>query len=178
MKKLIFALAAVAALSACQQKKLSDGIVLNEICGKDNDDLEWVEVANASKEAVNLSGYKLVKMDEDGLDKTLYKFPDTLLAPGAIMTVNAEQLKARIPNKKPAIIELLNSDGDVADAFDSQQDLDLEGHKKGQSYARIPNITGEWVLCNVATWDALNTTEATVSDADSSDEDLDFDEED
>ena len=172
MKKLFFALMAIALLSACQQKKSSDGIVLNEICGKDNDDLEWVEVANASSEAVNLVGYKLVKMDEDGLDKTLFKFPDTLLAPGAIMTVNAEQLKARIPNKKPAIIELVNPDGDVADAFDSQQDLDLEGHKKGQSYARIPNIIGEWTLCNVATWDAPNTANATVSETDDSDDDI------
>ena len=34
-------------------------------CGKDQDDLEWVEVANASNEAVNLQGYKLVKMDKE-----------------------------------------------------------------------------------------------------------------
>ena len=176
MKKLLFALVAIALLSACQQKKSSGGIVLNEICGKDNDDLEWVEVANASSEAVSLLGYKLVKMDENGLDKTIYKFPDTLLAPGAIITVNTEQLKARIPNKKPAIIELVNPDGDIADAFDSQQELALEGHKKGQSYARIPNITGEWTLCNVATWDSPNTANAIASEADDSDDD--FDEED
>ena len=176
MKYLLYALVAIGALSACQQKKAAVGVVLNEICGKDQDDLEWVEVANASKEAINLQGYKMVKMDGDGLDKTLYKFPDTLLAPGAIMTVNAEQLKARIPNKKPAIIELINPDGDVADAFDSQENLELEGHKKGQSYARIPNITGEWALCEAATWDAPNSTGATVSTQDSDDDDLDFDE--
>lgn len=159
MKKLFYAAALLMLTAACQHKQ-SSAVVLNEICGKDQDDLEWVEVANASQEPVNMQGYKLVKMDGDGVDKTIYKFPDTLLAPGAIITVNAEQLKARIPNKKPAVIELIDPNGDVADAFDSELDLELEGHAKGQSYARIPNITGAWALCNSATWDAPNDTEA------------------
>ena len=162
MKKLFFALPLLLLAAACQQKQVA-AIVLNEICGKDQDDLEWVEVANASNEAVNLQGYKLVKMDGDGVDKTIYKFPDTLLAPGAIMTVNAEHLKARIPNKKPAVIELVGPDGNIADAFDSEQDLGLESHAKGQSYARIPNITGVWTLAKAATWDAPNDTEAAPS---------------
>ena len=151
--------------AACQQKQTS-AVVLNEICGKDQDDLEWVEVANASNEAVNMQGYKLVKMDGDGVDKTIYKFPDTLIAPGAIMTVNAEFLKARIPNKKPAVIELIDPDGNIADAFDSEQDLELEGHAKGQSYARIPNITGGWALCKSATWDEPNDTETIPAETD------------
>lgn len=158
MKKIFYSLALLATLTACQQKQgTGNTVVLNEICGKDQDDLEWVEVANASAEPINLKGYKLTKMDGDGVDKTLYKFPDTLLAPGAIMTVNAEFLKARIPNKKPAVIEILDPDGNTVDAFDSEQDLELEGHAKGQSYARIPNITGQWALCQSATWDAPNS---------------------
>ena len=163
MKKLFYVAALLMMVAACQQKQ-SSTVVLNEICGKDQDDLEWVEVANASQEAVNLDGYKLVKMDGDGVDKTIYKFPDTLLAPGAIITVNAEQLKARIPNKKPAVIELIDPNGDVADAFDSELDLELEGHAKGQSYARIHNITGNWTLCKSATWDAPNDSEAAPSE--------------
>ena len=159
MKRLLYAVPLLLMAAACQQKQTS-AVVLNEICGKDQDDLEWVEVANASNEAVNMQGYKLVKMDGDGVDKTIYKFPDTLIAPGAIMTVNAEFLKARIPNKKPAVIELIDPDGNIADAFDSEQDLELEGHAKGQSYARIPNITGGWALCKSATWDEPNDTEA------------------
>ena len=164
MKKLFYASALLMMVAACQQKQTS-AVVLNEICGKDQDDLEWVEVANASQEAVNLDGYKLVKMDGDGVDKTIYKFPDTLLAPGAIMTVNTENLKAHIPNKKPAVIELIDPNGNVADAFDSEQDLDLDGHAKGQSYARIPNITGGWALSKSATWDAPNDAEAAPSEA-------------
>ena len=165
MKRLLYAVPLLLMAAACQQKQTS-AVVLNEICGKDQDDLEWVEVANASNEAVNMQGYKLVKMDGDGVDKTIYKFPDTLIAPGAIMTVNAEFLKARIPNKKPAVIELIDPDGNIADAFDSEQDLELEGHAKGQSYARIPNITGGWALCKSATWDEPSDTEAIPAETD------------
>ena len=165
MKKLLYFSLLLMMAAACQHRQTA-AVVLNEICGKDQDDLEWVEVANASNEAVNMQGYKLVKMDGDGVDKTIYKFPDTLIAPGAIMTVNAEFLKARIPNKKPAVIELIDPNGDVADAFDSEQDLQLEGHAKGQSYARIPNITGDWALCKSATWDAPNDTEAAPTETD------------
>ena len=165
MKRLLYAVPLLLMAAACQQKQTS-AVVLNEICGKDQDDLEWVEVANASNEAVNMQGYKLVKMDGDGVDKTIYKFPDTLIAPVAIMTVNADFLKARIPNKKPAVIELIDPDGNIADAFDSEQDLELEGHAKGQSYARIPNITGGWALCKSATWDEPNDAEAIPAETD------------
>lgn len=138
--------------------------VLNEICGKDADGLEWIEVGNPTRTAINLRNYKLTKMDENGLDKTLYKFPDTLLQPGAIITVNAENLRARVPNKKVAIIELIDPEGNIVDAFDSQEELELTGHPEGASYARIPNLTGDWALSDHATWDAPNPLEDT-SDA-------------
>ena len=178
MKKLFFTTLIVLLATACQQKQ-TRGVVLNEICGEDADGLEWVEVANGTDQAVNLRGYKLMKMDGDGVDKVLYKFPDTLLAAGAIFTVNAEFLKAHIPNKKPAVIELLDAEGNVADAFDSEQDLELEGHAKGESYARVPNITGGWTLCKAATWDAPNDgkpAETAPAVADKDDFDLDEDE--
>ena len=165
MRNLLFLLPLLMLANACEQKNVAE-VVLNEICGKDQDGLEWVEVGNASKDAVNMKGYKLVKMDEDGIDKTIYKFPDTLLAPGAIMIVNAEELKARIPNKKAAVIELVDPNGNTADAFDSEQELDLDGHAKGESYARIPNITGNWTLCKETTWNASNDSEPTADETD------------
>lgn len=133
--------------------------VLNEICGKDADGLEWIEVGNPTQTAINLRNYKLTKMDAEGIDKTLYKFPDTLLQPGAIITVNEEDLRYHVPNKKAAIIELLDPEGNTVDSFDSQEELDLSGHAQGASYARIPNLTGDWALCPHATWDAPNPKE-------------------
>ncbi len=151
-------LATIAIFSACSHHHQAQP-VLNEICGKDADGLEWIEVGNPTHTAINLRNYKLTKMDENGIDKTLYKFPDTLLLPGAIITVNEEDLRARVPNKKVAIIELLDPEGNIVDSFDSQEELELVGHPVGASYARIPNLTGDWALCPHATWDTPNPVE-------------------
>ena len=169
MKLLFYALAAAIILGSCQQK-FRDGIVINEICGKDKDGLEWIEIGNASQQDMSLKDYKLVKTDEEGIEKTIYKFPDTLLAAGSLLTVDEGELKAHIPSKKAVMIELLDAEGKVVDSFDSQQELDLEGHAKGQSYGRIPDLVGEWTLCEHATWNAPNASSS------SDDEDLDFDE--
>lgn len=151
-------LVGTALLSACGGNQQAQP-VLNEICGKDVDGLEWIEVGNPTHTAINLRDYKLTKMDANGIDKTLYKFPDTLLRPGAIITVNEEDLRAHVPNKKAAIVELLDPEGNTVDSFDSQEDLEMAGHPVGASYARIPNLTGDWALCPHATWDAPNPSE-------------------
>lgn len=151
-------IAGVSVLSACNGRNQPQP-VLNEICGLDADGLEWIEVGNPTATAINLRNYKLTKMDAEGIDKTLYKFPDTLLHPGAIITVNEEDLRAHVPNKKAAIIELLDPEGNTVDSFDSMEELDLSGHAQGASYARIPNLTGDWALCPHATWDAPNPSE-------------------
>lgn len=142
--------------AACNKPATKSTVVINEICGKDADGLEWIEVANASDAPVNLKGYKLIKMDTDGIEKTLYTFPDTIVAPGAIVTVNKEDLKAKLPSSKQLIVELLSPTKETLDYFDSDENLDVEGHPAGGSYARVPNITGGWILSKTATWNAPN----------------------
>lgn len=161
-------------LAACNQgTPKSTTVVINEICGKDADGLEWIEVANASNTPINLNGYKLRKMDDEGIEKTLYTFGDTTLAPGAIMTINKEMLKAKIPSSKDIIVELLDTNKQTLDYFDSDEEFETDGHPAGGSYARIPNITGHWVITTAATWDSPNDASApTIKD------DIDFDDED
>ena len=66
---MVFVVTAVACLvlGSCQQcGTKGGGIVLNEICGKDSDGLEWIEIGNASNYSINLKGYKLWKLDGEG----------------------------------------------------------------------------------------------------------------
>lgn len=159
---MVFVVTAVACLvlGSCQQcGTKGGGIVLNEICGKDSDGLEWIEIGNASNYSINLKGYKLWKMDVEGIDKKMYTFPDTILPPRAILTVNAEELRARIPYKKAVIVELYNAEGEIIDSFDSVEELDTESHPVGGSYARIPDLTGDWTVTDHATWESLNQEE-------------------
>lgn len=148
------------------------GLIINEICGEDADGLEWIEVGNASSDSICIKGYKLRKMDVEGLEKKVYTFPDITLGPGDIYTVNTEDLKAHIPYKKAVIIELENNQGDVIDSFDSEEELNRESHPRGGSYARTPNLTGEWSVVSHATWNAPNSADSAIET-----DDADFDEE-
>lgn len=141
--------------SSCEQKE-TGGIVLNEICGEDSDGLEWIEIGNNSNTPINIKKYKLRKTDVEGLEKKLYVFPDTTLQPGQIYMVNTENLRAHIPYKKPIIVELEDRNGNIIDSFDSMEELELESHPAGTSYARRPNLTGHWTLSSAATWNESN----------------------
>lgn len=136
-------------------------LVINEICGKDQHDMEWIEVGNTSKNPINLKGYKLRKMTEEGLDKKIYEFPDVWIGPGEIYTINTEDLKVHIPHKKTVIVELEDPNEKIVDEFDSEDDLGVENHPIGGSYARIPNLTGEWFLCATASYKTPNTSSQT-----------------
>lgn len=181
MKNTVLGIALVATVTALGlftscQKQSTGGLVLNEICGKDADGLEWVEIANTSDQAISLNGYKLRKTDEEGIDKKLYEFPDTTIAPGAIYMVNTEDLKASISHKKAIIIDLEDADGNILDSFDSMEELNLDHHPKGASYARVPNLTGKWTLSSCATWNASNDQAGPAPEASDDDEDLDEEE--
>lgn len=52
---LIIATLGMVLLAGCDVSP-KGGVVLNEICGKDNDALEWIEVGNTSNAPVNLKG--------------------------------------------------------------------------------------------------------------------------
>ncbi|MGN1213292.1 MAG: lamin tail domain-containing protein [Bacteroidaceae bacterium] len=168
MKNFCFTIVAICGmmlLAGCEVSP-KGGVVLNEICGKDNDGLEWIEVGNTSNEPINLKGYKVRKMDVEGLEKKVYEFPEVVLAPGEIYTINTEDLKAHIPYKKAIIIELENAEGDVVDSFDSDEDLNLECHPIGGSYARVPNLKGEWTLVKQASWNEPNPSAVADDDLD------------
>lgn len=164
MKKLSVIIGILALLASCQPQ---GGIVFNEITGKDADGDEWIEVGNNSATDINVADYKIVKYDKDGIDKTIYTFPDTVIKAGAVYVINESDLRLKgkkngIPCKKAVSLELLDANGNVLDAFDSKENLSLKGHPVGSSYARIPNLTGEWTLCGTPTFDAPNVNNAAV----------------
>ncbi len=50
-------------------------VVINEVCGKQDPDDDWVEFYNKGTEDEDLSGATLVKTDEDGKTEDIYTFP-------------------------------------------------------------------------------------------------------
>lgn len=95
------------------------GLILNEICGGDIDESDWIEIYNHSNNPINLNGVKLVKTDEKGKIETLCTF-----AEGAVITSKAYLVKVKdvdftqgISNSKAVTVTLQAPNGDKIDEF-------------------------------------------------------------
>lgn len=135
-------------------------VVLNEVCGKQEPDDDWIELLNAGTKSMDLSGAYIIKTDEDGLDETIYTFPaGRQIAPGehlVIATLTGE-LQAGISNKKKVALTLYLADGTKLDKFDRDSDVGKDAsHADGGSYARIPEGTGSWTVTETATRGDVN----------------------
>lgn len=138
----------------------SGTLVLNEICGLQDPDDDWVEFYNGSSTDVDVSGARLVKTDETGKVKDIYTFPEHTMVKAKGYKVVASlsgELQAGISNKKQVGLELIAADGKSLDKFDRDGDIG-EGlaHEEGGSYARIPNGMGKWVRVQTCSRGAEN----------------------
>ena len=137
-----------------------DGLVLNEICGLQSPDDDWVEVYNSSSKDMVIDGVYIIKTDEDGISETIYTVPTgTTLKAGeykVIATLSGE-LQAGISNKKELALQLTTPSGKSIDKFDRDANIGKDKkHEEGGSYARIPNGNGGWAITTNATRGAAN----------------------
>lgn len=136
-------------------------LVLNEVCGKQDPDDDWLELYNNSQADKDLSGAQIVKTDEDGNDEVIFTFASGAVAKGKSYVVVATltgELQAGISNKKQVALTLKAADGTVIDKFDRNKDVgDGVQHEAGGSYARVPNGTGSWKVVTKATRGEANS---------------------
>jgi hypothetical protein len=134
-------------------------IILNEICGLQNPDDDWVEFFNNSTADYDVSGMKLIK---DGATASpIYTFPagSKIAAKGykVITTLpSGSGLLAGISNTKDVKLELTTPTGTVISSFQKTATTFVGGHPADGSYARIPNGTGDWVVKTAYTKGAAN----------------------
>lgn len=138
-----------------------DGLALNEICGKQDPDDDWVELYNSSAKDIDLAGCKLVKTDEEGQQKVIYTAPKgKTVKTGAFVVIAtlSGELQGGISNSKEVGIDLQSPDGKSLSKFDRDSDVGKDnGHKAGGSYARIPDGTGKWQVVAKATRGGKNS---------------------
>lgn len=124
-------------------------IVLNEVCGSQTPDDDWVEFYNNSDAEVDISGMMLIK---DGAVATpIWIFPaGTKLAARTYKVIatlpSGSGLLAGISNTKVVKLELTNPSGVVVSSFEKTANNFPTGHPTDGSYQRSPNATGDWVV--------------------------------
>ena len=140
----------------------SDGdyVAINEVCGNDNQLGEWIELYNPTSQTVYLNkGWRLLKIDEDGVDHVLYNFKNDSILPHGFLLLSRfdEQLRSRISGKKEIGIELVNPQDKTVESFYRDDEIGEQPHKLGGSYARYPDGIGRWNVVETATPDAPNS---------------------
>ena len=151
--------------SACSMQP-HNKLVLNEICGKDSPDNEWVEIYNNSDDSISLLGVYVLKIDEDGIDHVIHRFEDEKIPPHTVKAIQStlNELSGHLSRKKELGIELVNREGQTIDAFYRDDEVGEKAHPVGGSYARIPNGTGRWHIVNKASLGAANTADTVAEE--------------
>lgn len=166
--------AAVVCLSSCKNDeepvKPSDGdytgVVLNEICGENTEQKDWIELYNNSSVNVDLNGVTVVKTDEEGLDEVIANLPEGLVIEAGkyALIVQGDLMTGKISNSKQVGIALMSPSGNkTIDKFDRDANVGKDkGHPANGSYARVPNGTGSWMVVNTCT-KGIENVQDTVS---------------
>ncbi|MEI6277486.1 MAG: lamin tail domain-containing protein [Prolixibacteraceae bacterium] len=124
-------------------------IVLNEVCGSQTPDDDWVEFYNNSDAEVDISGMMLIK--DGAVASPIYTVPaGTKLAARAYRVITTlpagTGLLAGISNTKVVKLELTTPAGLVVSMFEKTASNFPTGHPTDGSYQRSPNATGDWVV--------------------------------
>jgi hypothetical protein len=140
-------------------------LVLNEICGKQSVDDDWVEIYNTTDGEIDLNGFTIVKTDDAGVESVIYiAAVETKIASHdyfvitTIPVAGEAVLTGGISNTKNVKLELKNAANVVQSTFEkSDATTNLTGgHPTDGSYARIPNGTGDWTIQTAYTKKAAN----------------------
>jgi hypothetical protein len=138
-------------------------LILNEICGKQTVDDDWVEIYNPTDAEIDLNGYTIVKTDETGVESTIFtETVQNIIASHAYYVIKTIQVASEahltggISNTKNVKLELKNAANKVKSSFEKTSTNLIGGHPTDGSYARIPNATGDWTIATTYTKGTAN----------------------
>ena len=175
MKKIFFALAAMAVMSCVKDERDPQslvpapdpvydysGLVLNELSGAGEDNEKFFELYNGGTEDVGLKGVYINKDEEltwTGEKGQVIKAGEVFAIIGAKGTTD-DGFSSGFSAKKTVIVELFAPDGTKLDVFQrgekgSGWGGSLDFNNPG-SWSRIPNGKGEFVVTPTATPGAVN----------------------
>ena len=163
MKRLIFPLLVISltVLTGCpgpdpaEEYDSMQGIVINEISpspgiGKEG----WIEIYNRSNNLIHLKGMQVRLTSDTVMDELVATLSEGEIAAGGYFVISTEDINFTAPMLRATFEEvgIADAEGVLLNSFSLQ--FDLYGStrlKDGESYARIPDVTGSWDVTGTPT---------------------------
>ena len=163
MKRLFFSLLAISltVLTGCpgpepvEEYDSMQGIVINEISpspgiGKEG----WIEIYNRSNNLIHLKGMQVRLTSDTVMDELVATLSEGEIAAGGYFVISTEDINFTAPMLRATFEEvgIADAEGVLLNSFSLQ--FDLYGStrlKDGESYARIPDVTGSWDVTGTPT---------------------------
>lgn len=140
--------------------ELDGKLIINEIVpGTGESGSSWVEVVNISSSDTKIAGLKLLVTDDYYYRFVLYEAPDAVLAAGERLIVSTADgtLQAALKAGKLEEVALAAGNDSIVALVDVKaMSASLGVPASGGSWSRIPDLTGDFIVTETATPDAVN----------------------
>ena len=166
MKRLfrsLFLLALLAAFSSCDPNPVDpveeyddmQGLIINEVMPSKSIGKEgWIEIYNKSDRTINLKGLSVLLTTNLVVEEKVATLADGVIEPKGRFVISTDKVEFSSPMLRNTLEEVAIADakGFTLNSFALQYDYHYTVKpEEGESYARIPDITGEWNRTNTPT---------------------------
>ena len=157
--------AALLAIS-CEEKPSQEqydsmqGIIINEVSPAKTIVTEsWIELYNTSDKQIKLNGMKLQLTTSKVFEEPIAELKEGVIEPNGRYVISSKDVEFAVPIIIADFEEvaIIDGDGAIINAFSVKYDLQSTAKPQdGGSFARIPDVTGNWAITETASRDARN----------------------
>lgn len=132
-----------------------EGLIINEVSpAKSMGKEAWIEIYNTNDRNINLKGLKIVLTDASVTDEVIAVLSDGTIEAKGRHVVSSDKVEFSSPVLRSTMEEIgiWDPDGSPVNSFSVKYDLESTAKPEdGGSFARIPDISGDWTITSTAT---------------------------
>ena len=131
------------------------GLIINEVMPSKSIGKEgWIEIYNKSERTINLKGLQVILTSNQVIDEKVATLSEGTIEPKGRFVISTDRVEFSSPMLRNTMEEVAIADGDgsTLNSFSLKYDYSYTVKpEEGESYARIPDITGEWTHTDTPT---------------------------
>ena len=131
------------------------GLIINEVSPSKSIGKEgWIEIYNTSDRTINLKGLKVILTGGGAIESEVAVLSEGTAEAKGRFVISTDKVEFSSPMLRNTLEEvgIADGEGSMLNSFSLEYDYNSTMKPEdGQSYARIPDITGEWTITSTPT---------------------------